>query len=322
MFKQEMLAAKPAPPLVFDLALLKAARWHSNYQILNSMTHDEEEGKPGFSGKEPTSRTKLAGFNSGYVGENIMRTGKTPWYCHAAFVIDWGAGPGGMQPARGHRKNILNPGYRVAGIGAVPWSNGEDFAVTQDFGGGDHRMLGGVVFNDRNRNRSYDLGEGAGGVAISTGAAKTKSWKSGAYAVELPRSNAKLSVELEGVNYVCPLPDGEDNVKFDVNLSDLPTFKRGSKLLAAVKKLPAESKGVRFAALVNLHLATRETLIEEEALEEIMSLVEPVREVLDKDMAAVRRAVCDDAMEESTKAVRRPPGNTPAPRSSRGSSRR
>ncbi len=206
MFQQEMLEAKPAPPLVFDLALTKAARWHSYYQILNTMTHVEEEGKPGFTAKELPSRTKLAGFQARHVGENCMRTAKNPWYSHAAFVFDWGEGPGGMQPGRGHRRNILNPGYRVIGIGAVPWPNAEDIAVTHDFGGGDHRMLGGVVFNDRNRNRLYAAGEGVGGVAISTGTARVKSWTSGAYAVEAPESNARLTVELEGESTSVPSP--------------------------------------------------------------------------------------------------------------------
>ena len=303
MFKKEMLAAKPAPPLVFNLTLLKAARWHSYYQVLNNMTHEEEEGKEGYTGRSLSSRTKLAGFNHGHVGENIMRSGRTPWYSHSAFVIDWGEGPGGMQPGRGHRKNILNSGYRVVGIGVVPWSKAENFAVTQDFGGGEQRMLGGVVFNDRGRNRFYDLGEGVGGVAISTGVAQIKSWKSGAYAVELPQTGAKLTVELEGGKYVCSLPDGKDNVKFDVVVSDLPLFKRGGKLLAAAKKIPEANKSGRFAALVDLCLATREGLVEEGAVEEITSLVEQVREDLDKDMAAVRQAVSDNAPEQAPKEV-------------------
>jgi hypothetical protein len=260
LFKQEMLEAKPAPPLVFDLALVKAARWHSYYQIFNSQVHDEEQGKKGYTGQSLSERTKLAGFDAGRAGENIYRTAKNLWYCHSAFIIDWGPGPGGMQPERGHRRNILSPDFNVAGIGAVVWPSAEDFAVTQDFGGTKRRMLGGVVYSDSNRNRAYDIGEGVGGVAISVGTAKTKSWKSGAYAIELPEGKAKLAVSLKGENYVCWLADGKENVKFDVVVSDLATFKRGSKLLAAAGKIPETKKGPRFAALVDLYLATRDTL--------------------------------------------------------------
>ena len=303
MFKQEMLDAKPAPPLVFDLALIKAARWHSYYQIFNGQTHSEEQGKQGYTGQSLSERIKLAGFNEGRAGENIYRTAKNLWYCHAAFIIDWGPGPGGMQPERGHRRNILNPDYNLAGIGAVVWPTAEDFAVTQDFGGSNRRMLGGVVYNDQNRNRAYDIGEGVGGVAISVGTAKTKSWNSGAYAIELPESKAKLTVNLKGDNYACSLPDGKSNVKFDVLVSDLAVFKRGGKLLAAAKKISEAKKGPRFAALVDLYLSTRDALVEEDTLEEISSLVEPARQVLDKDMAAVRQAVGDEASEDSAKEV-------------------
>ena len=303
MFKQEMDEAKPAPPLVFDLALLKAARWHSYYQIKNDQVHEEEEGKEGYTARTPMPRAVLAGFKADIIGENIFRVATTPWYCHVAFVIDWGPGPGGMQPERGHRTNTLSPKFCAVGVGVIPWSSGERIAVTEDFGGGKQRMLGGVVFNDLHRNRFYDMGEGVGGVAISTGAAQTKSWKSGAYTVELPRSKARLTVELEGAKYVCSLPDGDENVKFNVVVSDLPLFKQGGKLLAAVKKIPETNKSGRFAALVDLCMATRDGLVEEGALEEITSLVEQVREDLEKDMAAVRQAVGDNASEKSPKEV-------------------
>jgi len=218
-------------------------------------------------------------------------------------VIDWGPGPGGMQARRGHRSNILDPGFRLAGIGAVLWPRSVEFAVTQDFGATNRRMLGGVVFNDLNRSRFYDLGKGVGNVAISTGIAQTKSWRSGAYAIALPESKAKLTVELKGEKYVCSLPDGKENVKFDVIVSDLSIFNPADKLLAAVKKIPEANKNVRFAALVDLYLATRDVLVEERALGEITSLVGQVREDLEKDMATARRAVSDDAPEQSTKEV-------------------
>ena len=304
MFSQEMSAIAPAPPLVFDLALIKAARWHSYYQIINGQVHVEEEGKKGFTAPSSSSRAQLAGFHGNGHGENIFRTAKNPWYCHAAFVVDWGNGPGGMQPTRGHRANILNPRFRVAGIGAVPWPETEAFAVTHEFGGNDRRMLGGVVFDDRKRSRTYEIGEGVGGVAISTAAAHARSWKSGAYAVELPKTDAKLTVELAGAKYVCTLPDGEENVKFDVIVSDLASFKRAGKLLAASKRIPETQKGARFAALVNLYWAIRDVLVEESVFDEVNSLVKPVRAALESDMVSVRREVGDAATEETPQAIR------------------
>ena len=43
-------------------------------------------------------------------------------------------------------------------------------------------------------------------MAISVGTAQTKSWNSGAYAIELPESKARLTVNLKGDNYVCAFP--------------------------------------------------------------------------------------------------------------------
>ena len=100
-------------------------------------------------------------------------------------LLTGGRVPAACSPS-GHRKNILNPGYRVAGIGVVPGRTPE-LRCYPGLRRRGNRTLGGVVFNDRNRSHFYDLGEGAGGVAISTGVAQTKSWKSGAYAVELPQ---------------------------------------------------------------------------------------------------------------------------------------
>jgi hypothetical protein len=322
MFQREMSEFKPVPPLVFNLALLKAARWHSYYQVLHGMTHYEEAGKQGFTANDTQTRLHLAGFDlkqGEAAGENVFcsvqqgRSEQLPslWSSHLIFVVDWGAahmtgegalGAGGMQPERLHRHNILDSRYRLAGVGVI-WPKAQDLAVTHEFGSGSRRMLGGVVFNDRKRSRFYDIGEGVGDVVISTGTAKTKSWKSGAYAVELPESEAKITVELEGEKYTCPLPDGNDNVKFDVIVSDLPVFKRGRKLLEAAKRVPEDNKNVRLAALVDLHLATQDVLIEEGALKEITSLVEQVRKDLDKDMATVRQAVGGRAAEQAAKDV-------------------
>ena len=62
MFQPEMSEAKPVPPLVFNLALLKAARWHSYYQVFNGMTHSEDAGKKGFTASSSRDRLHLVGI--------------------------------------------------------------------------------------------------------------------------------------------------------------------------------------------------------------------------------------------------------------------
>ena len=228
------------------------------------MTHEEEEGKQGFTARDLSSRAKLAGFATGVRREHhACRQDSLVQPCRLRFRL----GQWTRRNAARARTSQEHPQSRLphGGRGRRSLVERRRFCRHPRFGGGERRMLGGVVYNDRNRNRSYDPDEGVGDVAISTGTAETKSWKSGAYAVKLPKSGAKLSVELEGKKYVCSLPDGDENVKFDVVASDLPLIKQSGKLLAAIKKIPAENKTTRLIAPVELCMATRETTLAEEA---------------------------------------------------------
>src|SRR4029077_13684302 len=65
MFRDEMKALKPMPPICFNLGLLDAARKHSYYMVHNGLTHDEVAGKIGFSGAGPGDRIKLCGLKGG-----------------------------------------------------------------------------------------------------------------------------------------------------------------------------------------------------------------------------------------------------------------
>ncbi|MBN2630460.1 MAG: hypothetical protein JXR75_07965, partial [Rhodobacteraceae bacterium] len=82
------------------------------------------------------------------------------------------------------------------GIGVVAESNSATevgpFVVTQDFGSrGDYvPQLLGVVIDDADGDRFYDIGEGLGGVSITAvglaGTFVTQSWASGGYQMVLP----------------------------------------------------------------------------------------------------------------------------------------
>ena len=77
-------------------------------------------------------------------------------------------------------------------------------------------MAGGVIIKDGNRNGFYDLGEGVGGVTIAVGGVKLKSWSSGAYAIEIPTEKTKVTVDVNEQAFSTYLPEGTENVKFDV----------------------------------------------------------------------------------------------------------
>ena len=86
-----------------------------------------------------------------------------------------------------------------------------------------------------------------------------------------------------------------------MNVSDLPVFKQGGKLLAAVKKIPAESKACPVRGAAEPLLGDPGRVGRGGGPGEITSLVEQVREDLDKDMATVREAVSSDDAEQSSK---------------------
>ena len=93
MFRDEMKALKPQPPVVFNLDLLDAARKHSYYMIHNGLTHDEVAGKVGFYGASPADRIKLSGFKGGGWAENAFAGSGNAWNSHSGFLVDAGDGP-------------------------------------------------------------------------------------------------------------------------------------------------------------------------------------------------------------------------------------
>ena len=212
MFLKEMESEKAAPPLVFHPKLIDAARKHTQYQLKHGQGHVQEKGKEGFTGVGVMDRYREAGYNGGG-GENVFIYCKNPWQGQVAFVIDWKLDPsdGGMQEGRGHRKNLMNSRYTEVGVGMASETNA---AVTQNFGSGG-RAIGGVAYKDKNKNGRYDAGEGIGGVEISFGGKKVKTWKSGAYTLPAGNKGGKISAKWGSKHLAGVVPSGNVNFKFD-----------------------------------------------------------------------------------------------------------
>jgi hypothetical protein len=309
MFREEMAKFSPVQPLVFHLDILKAARWHSHYQILNGQTHVQEKGKPGFCGVEPMDRVKAAGAKLGNFGENCFSKAQSPWNSHEAFVIDWGEGPGGMQPKRGHRENILKGSFNVAGTAALP--DGSHLAVTHVLGSVRQRFAGGVVYDDRNRNRFYDPGEGVGGITIAHGDQKIQTWKSGAYTLPLSggagsKGEVKLSVELAGKTYSKRHAAGDGNIKFDVIIPSGAELTAIDSLLKSVESIPdteATAKR-RFVALVRLFLESQAMLVDDDSRQKIEALTKDVAAQIAAAQQAVREAFQSSPADEVRDVIR------------------
>jgi uncharacterized protein YkwD len=98
-------AAKPAPALSLDPAMSRAARDH-----VADIGPRGAFGHEGRDGSDPFSRLERYGRFEKTAGENIQYGARDPEEVIAMLVVDDGV------RGRGHRKNILDRGYRVAGV--------------------------------------------------------------------------------------------------------------------------------------------------------------------------------------------------------------
>jgi hypothetical protein len=293
MFRKEMAALKAAPPVVLNLQLLDAARKHSHYMVLNEMTHVEDAGKRGFTGASFGDRCKKAGYQGFPGAENCFLEGPGAEGSHIGFIVDAGAGPGGMQPGRGHRTNMMG-GYREVGCSAVPHDG--RFSVTHDFGNrGVARFAGGVVYCDKNGNNFYDVGEGLGSVRIGTddGACQVVTWASGGYTLELKNTNrVTLKAEFQGLSFTKTIEAGKDNAKFDWVVTQAQLDEKADQLLAALEKVNKETQAPAYLnALLTLHLGTHGLPVGAERRAKIDELTKEVREQLEAHQKAVLDAL-------------------------------
>ena len=287
MFVDEMSELKSAPPLVFNLDLLDAARKHSHYMILNELTHVEAPDKPGFVGASFGDRCKASGYKGFAGGENCFRDPGSIKGSHNGFVTDSGAGPGGMQPGRGHRSNMINAGYREVGCSAVP--HGNKYSVTHDFGSRKARMAGGVVYTDKDGDNFYGMGEGIGSVTIRcSDGASTSTWKSGAFELDLRGDGpVTLTAEYGGQTYSKTFEAGKENIKFDWLVPEKIALDRADQLLGDVAKIKDVKSPAHTNALLSLYLKTRGLTLDAARTKKIDELTAGVGAKLEKHQSAV-----------------------------------
>jgi uncharacterized protein YkwD len=117
----EARAASGLQPLSVDVALTRAARFHSRtLMVRNRLEHGDVAG-----------RLRSFGARGRTLGENLA-WGSGPYARAQAIVRAWLNSPP-------HRANLLRPGYRRIGLGAAVGTfagNNGATVVTADFAGG------------------------------------------------------------------------------------------------------------------------------------------------------------------------------------------
>ncbi|MBF0204979.1 MAG: CAP domain-containing protein, partial [Desulfamplus sp.] len=181
------ISSNPKQPLAFNLNLYKAALAHSE----DMMTQDYFSHYTNFTNASPSDRAIDQGYDY-FSGENIainMSTGhldinqKIATYHHEILFVDEN------YPNRGHRVNMLGDSHVEAGVAFVhgdyeEWPNA--VVSTSDFGRGENpAYICGVIYNDKNGNSFYDVGEGLPHVMLTiveTGQ-NTDAFSAGAYSL-------------------------------------------------------------------------------------------------------------------------------------------
>lgn len=232
VLESQFQGLNPAPPLAWNEALADAGFNHNLLMIQHDLQSHQLPGEDGL-----LERDVEAGYDwefSVRVGENVFAFSHSVIYGHAAFVIDWGHGPNGIQDPAGHRVNMLDQGFQEVGISIVeendPGTTVGPLVISQEFGRrgnyGNPAVLG-VAYDDLNNDGFYNAGEGLAGVTIELsgpgGTFTTTSLTAGGYQVKVPAGTYTATASggsLGGTIREFNVNVGGSNVKVDFEAAD------------------------------------------------------------------------------------------------------
>lgn len=167
--QSQMASLGAVPPIAWDATAQQVAIDYLPYMAsAKSSSHDLNGTFQQRIGRYPFDFTL-----GGTARENAYAGAFSPIHAHAAYVIDWGSGPNGLQ-GTGHRDNLISSAIKsgssafmsvtydpVSGFG--PMLNVQDLMGL----GTTKATVTGAIFEDRNGSRWYDAGEGLAGVQLN-----------------------------------------------------------------------------------------------------------------------------------------------------------
>jgi hypothetical protein len=242
----DLSGVAPSQPLAFDPILVNEAQSHSSDMInRNYFSSNTPEGvtpvqrvvSSGFPIKNRRNPSKWvvgAIYQLTYTGDDLPDASLQTLADNApgalsALITDQGVAD------LHHRLHLLavppfsDPSLRLVGIGAAGAQTAAmttlDYSIDIAAPASKDANLTGVVFNDANRNGSYDIGEGLGGVTISAAGKKghgsTTTFASGGYSLPLPKGTYTVTASGGGLAHAMTqsVTIGTLNVRLDVTAS-------------------------------------------------------------------------------------------------------
>jgi hypothetical protein len=201
----------PRPALAVDARLMSVSHRYSEAMRARDTV---AQSFPGVSGL--LSRVSVTGYDPLWLAQLLQGFTGDVLTTHASWAIDWGQPSiGGSRPLTPNRDALMNPNdfdflqFVEVGVGilkrADPPPGGVGPHVTTMTMGRSYddtrRFVTGVVFDDRDGDGFYDVGEGMGGVRVDVepSAFYALTSPSGGYAVPVDGQAGAVSVTASGV---------------------------------------------------------------------------------------------------------------------------
>lgn len=277
----------PAAPLVFNPALMEAAR-----SLLKDGARPEAK-----KALDPLPAMRAAG----YPGDKgiAMFAGDAPdlFTAYGAALLNViGTREQGNQTMDVYAgQEALKGEWREAGI-AVASARGRISAVVILGPGSAKRHIGGFAFVDADRDLAYDAGEGKAGVTVTCGGASTTTGPGGAWWLALDGDGAAEVAFSDGASSARrAVTKGSGNLIIDWRMPVAADQKAADRLIADAEKVAKvpdlDAKRPQLAALL---IGTRMAALDDERQQRAAALAEPLMGEYDLLMGKILAALGEE----------------------------